>query len=718
MPVWGYESPTPVTTFIAPPAACPAGSVIPPVPDNGQTPVTGVASPATFTNYPNYTWDEETSTYISAGTSTITIVTEQVQFGPAVYAGSESWMMAVFPKTDEAAVNIKLIMQAIACHDGESTARVNIECPQQLPSISVSNAQSTVDDVCIASVPGNIFVYHAPGAKGTTNLFTQPLDSFPETVYPSNFPNLNDFVFQDANAVTYAQAGYYRYYDIFLNEERYFQVDQYGVIIQTQQQCIPPEPATPEVVSCGDALVASGEGPGTYKILFNTGANTGVIVFRAYTGIQPDGILLKHYDINGNEITTRNAFSCSGHSPGYNCSGDLWEADFDTTGATNTGGNLGFGSRNTSSGGGANMPYPTSNSMTNNPTVSEPVFMGRLDIGPTTPADECTAAQAGSVKYPYVFFNGQNWGLNPNNLCPLNTSVYGKNNLPPNGAHQLGSDTYGALASSASDSQMPNVNYDTQQTIIDILTPYPINQDVVIGQSSFGPIYGPNLDQPIGEQEYVYPACTVLYEPGFAGPDGTGLYTLYTYSNDLGGWDETPPNSETTSTNNSGYITIKPRQVQVNSLHPGMIHAALKKANATDEVVEVTVQSLFCSSSFLVWLECANLISLLDSGGVIPLSSGINGQPTFELACAAPLTPGNDMYVIHGAYERDGSTYKLPGVGGSGLNKNLPYLGDLAFSNDTATNIKSEGFYSYFDGATRKVMHVDNQGVIDQILIC
>ena len=212
----------------------------------------------------------------------------------------------------------------------------------------------------------------------------------------------------------------------------------------------------------------------------------------------------------------------------------------------------------------------------------------------------------------------------------------------------------------------------------------------------------------------------MLYETGFGGAEGTGLYNLYTWNDDMGDWDTTLPNSQTNSTSNSGYITIKPRQVQINNLHPGMIHAALCKTNAVNEVVEVTVQSIACSSGFNLWLECSNVISLLDSGGVVPLFAGINPQATSALGCAAPANPGNNMYLIHGAYELNAAagTYQLPGVGGSPLNKNLPYLGDLAFFNDTGTSIKPEGFYPYMDGATKKLMHVDEYGVIDQIIIC
>ena len=575
IPLWVGSA---TTTFqqTPPPGACAGAATLPFLPNN--PPFTGSTGGTATIDIPNntgvalpiYSWDNDNENYVNTTSlDTINVQQQQVQLG----AGSGNWLMAVLPKLEGQIQTVALEMQQLYCPVG-GTAYIQIECAVQLTGFNASFPQATVPLVCEASIENDFFIYNAPGAQGETN-------GQPTTIYDSGKPNLYDFVFKDPNGEVYADEGYYKYIDTSINEERYFEVDDHGVVIQTGLDCQDFLPS----VACDTGIFLDDEvsGPGTYKVNFATGATTGAVIVRFFPGAIPEGIYVTH--TTGGSNVYYNNFSAAGSSN-------------DATGYANQSAYLsdsllGSGSRNISAGG-EPLPYPA--------TTATPVWIGRVV------KDEYIASGAGFCVYPNATSSG---GGNPSsNQCP-GQEVFGKANLPSNGIHDVNTDEYEYIAESL-------INSSNFQTMFEFLNP----------EINGGPDANGN---------FVYPTDTTGATP--TSQLNSGLFSRFNFTQDNAGnffWDEVPPSPDNPSLGNSGYITVNPNQVQLSLNHPGMCMTVIPKTVASDENMELTVQSIFCNSGFWFWFECVSPLNTSSSGGTITVTGfDTSGSATSATACAS-----------------------------------------------------------------------------------
>ena len=642
-----------------PPAAC-AGVTTPPnLPNNAPFTGSGVASPHTLTGgtLPSYAWQADPNQFVAGANQNIIIETQQVQLG----AGSGDWMMAVIPKTQVSPSTLTVEVQNGAC---ASRTYVSVYCPVQLTGFNTSSPQDTLDNACTSVVDSSFFIYNAPGAQGIVS-------GLPANVYEFGVPNLYDFAFKDANGEVYADAGFYRYNytDPTTGEvsAKFFEVDQYGVIVQTNIEC------TTSLAPAGESIQVSGLGPGTFNYGVAMGAATGVMVVRFSADAIAESFYARH--ISGGTNYFYNMLSSSGMSPGNNCYGYLEEINYDGTtnylaAVTAPALAVGGGTRNTASGGGEPLPYP--------PNDYEGVWVGRVIDS------DCNGTARGYVKYPFsncYWDEGLQVNITPNNLKCGNGAGMGKLNLPTNGVHNSSPDQYGSVWS-GSTCQTPTSTPPTDGTdYATMLSPWAYSNG-----------------------DFVYPDSTTNFA------SGVDLFDVYA-------WNESE--NEWASDGLKTPIIVKTRQVQISATHPSMMMCVIPKPVATQETTIITIKSIVCNSGFVIWTEAVGPINTINSGGTVTVISGATPFTSSAAACAAPVV-NTDFYVVHGAYERDNLdiSYKTPGVGTSNLIQNLPYLNDLLFKDVNGVNKADAGYYKCAVGAGFRWFRVDEYGVIADMGTC
>ena len=623
----------------------------------------GLPGPVTIPANPIYNWDEGSGYYLdSTLTATMVVEAQQVQLGSGYDVG---WLLAVIPKTNYSEViDVEVVAQKLNC--GLSNRDyIKVECPVVLSATSTAGPFATEAEVCAFNGSGSTWsgaVFNAPGARGV-------VAGAPAVIYEYGYPNLWDFAFKDSYGETYSDAGYYQYLDSAFEGTgeptvRWFRVDDNGVIVQTQQVCVVEEEI--ETPVCGTTVIPLTQGPGSYKLPFLTDNTVGAVIVRLYVGAIPDGVSARHE--TGGAYNYYSQWVSSGHNPGGECSGFLSEDN------CQYGCSQGAGQFNNRAGG-ANMPILGDTTL--RAPGGEPMFLGRVLL------EDCESNQ-GFAKYPYVQINSPNNGyayLNEDASeygcdIPNTLGVMGKINLPPNGIHQVSpGSSYGSIAQQPTGTNT-EVTPESMASIREILTPFPSPNEVTNPPGTAD-----------GDLSYVYPECTYYYYTGFAEND-VGLYPQET-------WSETFQAFQPSGSGEGGYITIKPRQVQLSLTHPSMLMTVIPKTTVDIETIEFTIQSLICNTGFWIHMDCP---APLDAANVTP------PQTTVTAANTAAIT--DTVYIAKPATEQSGQTYVIPA-------SNYLFLGSLVFQDVNGVNKAPAGYYGFANGGLQTVAYVNSYGVVD-----
>ena len=309
------------------PAACGGGLTIP-----NNNPFGGgtAAASVTYTGLPKYSWDWDTDAFVNTATPTDIVVEEQqVQVGGAggilsgactpAGEGYRGWLTAVLSRNNVNDNKVLLGLYNTMCQGG---AVVNISCPQILSPIECSSPMSSLEQACAVSVINNT-LYNVPGASGISGLT-------PQYVFPAGKPNLGDIMCSNSLGAPLTQAQknkYYKYLDT--DGPAAFYVDNYGVVSETKISCVAGATASFDE---SIPLEELGIGGGLYRTTWTVPAtSTGSVIVRVYTGDNPKGLIVKHYDTDANGdkgafLGSTNMFSVRGAQLG----GVLGQTSYDS----------------------------------------------------------------------------------------------------------------------------------------------------------------------------------------------------------------------------------------------------------------------------------------------------------------------------------------------------------------------------------------------------
>lgn len=713
--------------------------------------IPAIANPQVHPNMPKWTWQNNGGTYewvLSAVTDTIQVDQEQVQIGNLTQNGNYSdadggyrgWFTGALPKTDPNMQLAYMKLQSLACGaqgaNGLSIV-VNVNCPRILDPIyyEPANAYCTqpqenqIDAFTNGTMDTQIF--NVPGAEGISPNF--PLYE-PVTIYDFGVPNRHDLVFYDAYAETPVNPTdtpmWCKYIDPN-GDPKLFEVRN-GIITQTDVVYV-PEPA-----SCGDIIQTTSNaiGGGIYIAEAETGAATGAIIVRIFTGQNPKGLYTKLIDTDGTTVVTRNnSFAVRGST---NEAGDLTEAqyieDSDSPTIYNTGAPAG-GSGYT--------------------------LMG-TQIDPTTVYEEGTgnASTTRTVSlydsYCNESGNGQ-WGQLVYGEIPDVFNQYG--NLYPDGdiSHFELPIYIGSLNTNDSPiSATPCIQHEPSANITFTQCQVGFNPEG-ISSGVYNPLGNINLPENFphqytgvygtgGDDEGI-PSETLWNNCVIEIVTGDEFYPLYTY-----------PFTTTGCTDNCLYplwyydgaagqyiqssvyyqIGVASPQVQLYQGtgsdttidSPGWIMGVIPKLTAAEQKIRVEVMSITSNTKFTVRIDCPTALTSIN-GGIVHKASTLNGSNSSainQLCVSVPASnPPLPCFIAHNAYGGENDNPQLateapcvPGEAGSGVcsgaaavEDTIPYINDMVFQDANGEVPLEAGFYYYErPGPVKAWFEVDEFGVV------
>ena len=291
-------------------ASCQPGLMLP-----NNSPFTQGTAFATVAraNYPNYWFHWPTQDFYLGGTNqfpnesptkSFAVSSQQVQVGPSTDtstgSGYRGWMTGVIPKTSALEDTSVLTLENPQCENG---AVIAVLCPVKLDSISVSPPGSTLGEICGVSTFNNV-IYNVPGCSGLSN------SGGPVIIFQFGVPNLGDIMCSGPNGepLTAAQKNkFYKYNEAGIPKA--FFVDQDSIVSQTSLSCMGGDAEFDKSYILED----TGIGGGVYRTSYSipVGA-TGACVVRVLTGNDPKGLIVSHFDTDGNILGKTNFFSVRG----------------------------------------------------------------------------------------------------------------------------------------------------------------------------------------------------------------------------------------------------------------------------------------------------------------------------------------------------------------------------------------------------------------------
>ena len=290
-------------------ASCQPGVYLP-----NNTPYTAgiVALSLTRTNYPSYWYHWPANEFQLGGgnyfpnkpsTESFTASTEQVQIGPSTDAttgqGYRGWLTCVIPKTNQFEDRSLLKLFNPQCENG---ATVAVMCPVKLDPISVSPPGDSLGEICGLSTLNEV-IYNVPGCSGYGQ-------AAPNVIFQFGVPNLGDIMCSGENGEPLAPAQKNKFYKYMENgDPKAFFVDEDSIVSQTSISCVGGNAAFDTVYEMED----TGIGGGLYRSAYTLPVlSTGAVIVRVFTGNNPKGLIVTHYNNDGTIAGKTNLFSVRG----------------------------------------------------------------------------------------------------------------------------------------------------------------------------------------------------------------------------------------------------------------------------------------------------------------------------------------------------------------------------------------------------------------------
>jgi len=714
-----------------------------------------IANPQVHNNMPNWTWQNNAGTYewiLSTVTSTIEVEQQQVQIGNLTQDGNynnaaggyRGWYTGALPKTDANMQLAYMKLQSLACGaQGALGIVVNVNCPRVLDPIyyEPANAYCTQpqENQIDAFTNGtmNTQIFNVPGAEGISSSFPQ---YEPITIYDFGVPNRHDLVFYDAYAETPVNPTNTPMWCKYLDpngDPKLFEVRN-GIITQTDVLYV-PEPA-----ACGEIIQTSANtiGGGIYIAESLTGAATGAIIVRVFTGQNPKGLYTKLIDTDGTTVVTRNnSFSVRGSSDE---SGSLtqaqYEEDSDSVTIQNTGSPAG-GSAYT--------------------------LMG-TQIDPTTVYAEGTGAASDTRtvalydSYCDESGNGQ-WGSLVFGEISEVFNSYG--NLYPDGDISLfelpiyiGSlnTTNAPLSATPCVTHEPISNITFPQCSI-AFTPENLSSGI------YNPLGNINLPENLphlytgvygeGGENVAAPSVELWNNCVIEIVTGDEFYPLYTYPFTTTGctdnclyplWYYDGASGQYIQSGVYYQIGIASPQVQLYGSvgsdttvdSPGWTMAVIPKLTAAEQKIRVEVMSITSNTEFTARIDCPTALTPIN-GGTVHKADSLNGSGSSSIPSLCVTVPASNppinCYIAHNAFGGDNFNPELgteapcvPGEVGTGIctgagamTANIPYMNDMLFQDANGEVPLEAGFYFYNKpGAVGAWFEVDEFGIVRCLREC
>jgi len=735
-----------------------------------------IANPQVHAAQPTWTWVYSAASGVyewQAGpTADITVTRDQVQLSTLTQdthyynddGGYRGWYTAVLPKSNPSMTQAMMKLQSLACdayspggllNNGLSMV-INVSCPRTLnffgypilsaqPQTMCTEPQDTQVD---AFINGDMStqIFHVPGAQGLSPNF--PLYA-PLTEYTEGVPNRWDLVFYNSDGSNPVNPTlpngtctpkWVKYRDAN-GDPKLFEVT-HGIITQTDVAYV-PEPAT-----CGQIIKTQPNviGGGIYVAEAATGAATGAIIVRVFTGKNPKGLYTKLIGADGTTIVTRNnSFSVRGAT---NSAGDLTQAQYEENSDSATIALVGAieGGSGYVTGDGESLTEITVYDENSGPAGNQG-FPTRSVMNYDNACEDSGEGTWGQLVYgevPDVYTsNGvlQSEGIGGGDLSLFEVPIWigaTNTNDDPESAIPCVSEAGGVIVSPA----------------------------CAVGfapQGISGGIYNPlgNINLPDNGQNHTYigPAA-----PDDSGPvwnectvevaDDSVIYSLFTYPSTTTGCNDECrypmwfyDGSIGQYIESSVYYQIGVSQPQVqlykknvgggSHAAPGWTMAVIPKLTADEQKIRVEVTSITSNTQFTARIDCPTALEVINTGLVYKADS-LNGSTSNSLAnmCATgpPATnPGEPCYIAHNAFGGDNDmgiateAPCVPGEVGTGtcatagaMTSNIPYLNDMVFKDANGENKLDAGEYYYVlpAGPPHGWFKVDEYGVVRCIKSC
>ena len=725
-----------------------------------------IANPQVHAAQPTWTWvySAVANEYIwQAGpTADITVTRDQVQLSTLtkntnysdLEGGYRGWYTAVLPKSNPSMTQAMMKLQSLACgasgNNGFSVV-INVNCPRTLnffgypilaaqPQTMCTEPQDTQVD---AFINGDMSaqIFHVPGAQGLSPNNPQ---FAPLTEYTEGVPNRWDLVFWNSDGsdpVNPTQANgacppkWVKYRDAN-GDPKLFEVT-HGIITQTDVAYVPEPAACGEIIKTQPNVI----GGGIYIAEAATGAATGAIIVRVFTGKNPKGLYTKLIGADGTTIVTRNnSFSVRGAT---NSAGDLTQAQYEENSDSATIALVGAIE------GGSG--YVTGNGE----SLTEVTVYDASSSGPGTGFDTRSVLYYdnacedsgegvwgqlvyGEVADVYTQYGVlQNEGIGGGDLFLFEVPIW-------IGATNTNDDPESAI---------PCVSFVPPNLVVSPACPVGFAPEGISG-GIYNPLGNINLPDNGLNHTYAGPAapddsgpvwnqCTIEL-----GDDNNVIYSLFTYPSTTTGCNDECrypmwlyDGSIGQYIESSVYYQIGVSQPQVQLYKknvgggshgaPGWTMAVIPKLTADEQKIRVEVTSITSNTQFTARIDCPTALEVINTGLAYKADS-LNGGTSNSLAnmCATgpPATnPGEACYIAHNAFGGDNGmgiateAPCVPGEVGTGtcatagaMTSNIPYLNDMVFKDANGENTLDAGYYYFVlpAGPPHGWFYVDIYGVV------